>query len=60
MVEPDAGEPDMPRLLAELNALDVPLWAIVEHDMYPAPAGQPLRVATSTCTYYRNRGLHQA
>jgi hypothetical protein len=24
MVEPDAGEPDMPRLLAEINALDVP------------------------------------
>jgi hypothetical protein len=53
MVEPDAGEPDMPRLLTELNALGVPLWTIVEHDMYPAPAGQTLRVATSTCRYYR-------
>lgn len=57
MVEPDGGEPDMPRLLAELDGLGVPLWAIVEHDMYPAPAGQPLRVATSTCAYYRGRGL---
>ena len=57
MVEPHDGEPDMPRLLDELNALDLPLWAIVEHDMYPAPAGQPARVATSTCAYYRSHGL---
>lgn len=57
MVEPADGEPDMPALLDELNALGVPLWAIVEHDMYPAPAGQPARVATSTCAYYRSRGL---
>ena len=57
MVEPADGEPDMPRLLSELDALGVPLWAIVEHDLYPAPAGQPLRIATSTCAYYRSRGL---
>lgn len=60
MVEPDAGEPDMPRLLAELNAVGVPLWTVVEHDMYPAPAGQPLRVATSTCRYYRSHGVRQS
>ena len=59
MVEPADGEPEMPRLLAELNALGVPLWAIVEHDMYPAQSGRPLRVATSTCAYYRARGLRQ-
>lgn len=57
MVEPDQGEPDMPRLLAELDALDVPLWAVVEHDMYPAPPGRPLDVATRTCRYYSARGL---
>jgi len=57
MVEPDQGEPDMPALLDQLNDLGVPLWTVVEHDMYPAPAGQPLRVATSTCHYYAGRGL---
>lgn len=59
MVEPARGEPVMPRLLVELNALGAPLWAIVEHDMYPAPAGRPRRVAASTCAYYRARGLRQ-
>jgi inosose dehydratase len=57
MVEPAVGEPDMPSLLADLNALDVPLWAIVEHDMYPAPPGAPLPIATRTCRYYNSRGL---
>ena len=36
MVEPDRGEPSMPALLADLNALGVLLMAIVEHDLYPA------------------------
>ena len=57
MVEPDGGEPEMPALLADLDGLGLPLWAIVEHDMYPAPAGQPLAVATRTCSYYAARGL---
>ena len=47
----------MPALLDALNALGASLWTVVEHDMYPAPAGQPLRVATSTCRYYAGRGL---
>ena len=64
MVEPDAGEPDMPRLLAELNALDVPLWAIVEHDMYPAPAGPrspsaPAPAATTPATACADRVSRQ-
>ena len=57
MVEPDAGEPDMPALLAKLNALGVPLWAIVEHDLYPAAPGVPLPIATRTCGYYTKHGL---
>jgi inosose dehydratase len=57
MVEPDRGEPNMPPLLEDLNALDIPLMAIVEHDMYPAPAGAPLPVATRTNRYYTNCGL---
>ena len=57
MVEPAVGEPAMPPLLADLDALGVPLWAIVEHDMYPAPRGAPLSIGTRTCRYYRGQGL---
>jgi inosose dehydratase len=52
MVEPQDGEPDMETLLPELDALGPPLWAIVEHDMYPAPPGAPLTIAARTCRYY--------
>ncbi|MCV2489526.1 sugar phosphate isomerase/epimerase [Geodermatophilus sp. YIM 151500] len=57
MVEPTEGEPDMPPLLAELDALGVPLMAIVEHDMYPAPVDAPLPIATRTRRYYGDCGL---
>lgn len=57
MVEPALGEPEMPSLLAELNALGVPLTAIVEHDLYPAPSGVPLPIATRTQQYYSRCGL---
>lgn len=57
MVEPADGLPDMPPLLADLDALGVPLMAIVEHDMYPAPDGAPLPIATRTRRYYGDRGL---
>lgn len=60
MVEPADGEPDMPALLAELEELGVPLWAIVEHDMYPAPPGQPLPIATRTCRYYTGQGVRRS
>jgi inosose dehydratase len=57
MVEPALGEPDMPPLLADLNALGVPLTAVVEHDLYPAPDGVPLPIATRTRRYYSGCGL---
>jgi inosose dehydratase len=57
MVEPDRGEPRMPDLLADLNALGVPLSAIVEHDLYPTPPDVPLPIATRTNRYYRDCGL---
>jgi len=57
MVEPPHGEPNMPPLLADLNALGTALWAVVEHDMYPAPAGAPLPVAMRTRRYYSSCGL---
>jgi inosose dehydratase len=57
MVEPNRGEPEMPPLLAELNALGVPLMAIVEHDLYPTPPDVPLPIATRTRQYYGSCGL---
>ena len=60
MVEPDRGVPDMPPLLAELNALGVPLTAIVEHDLYPTPPDVPLPIATRTNRYYRDCGMSVA
>ena len=57
MVEPADGHPDMPPLLADLDALGAPLWTVVEHDMYPAPPGAPLPIATRTCRYYNDTGL---
>ena len=57
MVEPAQGEPDMPPLLADLNALGVPLMAIVEHDMYPAPADAPLPIAARTRRYHSECGV---
>ncbi|WP_175479662.1 hypothetical protein [Geodermatophilus siccatus] len=43
----------MPALLADLDALGVPLTAIVEHDMYPAP----LPIAVRTHRYYSDCGV---
>jgi inosose dehydratase len=57
MVEPAAGEPEMPPLLADLDALGVPLTAIVEHDLYPTPPDVPLPIATRTRQYYGSCGL---
>ncbi|GAA1325834.1 TIM barrel protein [Pseudonocardia xinjiangensis] len=57
MVEPDLGEPSMPELLRDLDALGVPLTAIVELDLYPVVADVPLPIATRTCAYYTAQGL---
>jgi inosose dehydratase len=57
MVEPTEGVPEMPPLLADLDALGVPLTAIVEHDLYPTPPEVPLPIATRTCRYYSGCGL---
>ncbi len=57
MVEPADGDPQMPPLLADLDDLGLPLWAIVEHDMYPAPPDAPLPIASRTCRYYNKVGL---
>jgi inosose dehydratase len=57
MTEPPLGVPDMPPLLAELAALDVPLFAIVEQDMFPAPPDKPAPIALRTRKYFNACGL---
>jgi inosose dehydratase len=57
MTEPPLGIPEMPPLLAELARLDVPLFAIVEQDMYPAPADKPAPIALRTRQYFNSCGV---
>jgi inosose dehydratase len=47
----------VPPLLAELNALGVPLTAIVEHDLHPTAPDVPLPIATRTRRHYTGCGL---
>jgi inosose dehydratase len=57
MVEPPRGQTTHAAATRRLNALGIPLMAIVEHDMYPAPPGAPLPIATRTSGYYTQLGL---
>jgi inosose dehydratase len=57
MVEPPAGIPDMPPVLAALADLDRDLFAIVEQDLYPCAPDVPLPIATRTRRYFNECGL---
>ena len=57
MIEPPLGIPAMEPLLAELAALDVPLFAIVEQDLFPCATDVPLPIATRTREYLNSCGL---
>ncbi len=57
MVEPPQGIPAMEPLLAELGALDVDLFAIVEQDLFPCATGVPFPIATRTRRYFNACGL---
>jgi inosose dehydratase len=57
MIEPPEGVPAMEPLLAELGRLDVPLFAIVEQDLFPCAADVPLPIATRTRRYLNGCGL---
>ncbi|TWP38281.1 TIM barrel protein [Leekyejoonella antrihumi] len=50
MCEPPLGVPEMGPILASLAELDQDMFAIVEQDMYPCVADQPLPIATRTLT----------
>lgn len=57
MVEPPAGEPEMPAILEALAGLGRELFCIVEQDLYPCPPDVPLPIATRTRAYYEAQGL---
>ncbi|MET0424057.1 MAG: TIM barrel protein [Actinoplanes sp.] len=57
-VEPPAGEPDIPSVLAALSELDAELFVVVEQDMYPVAFDVPLPIATRTREYLNAAGLH--
>lgn len=57
MVEPPHGEPAMEPLLAELDGLGVPLFGIVEQDLFPCRADVPQPIAQRTRQYFNVCGL---
>jgi inosose dehydratase len=57
MVEPPLGVPDMPSLLQAVSRLDVPLFAIVEQDLYPCEVDAPFPIAQRTARYLGACGL---
>ena len=57
MCEPPRGIPDMPPLVAALEQLESPLFAIVEQDMYACPMDAPLPIATRTRQYFNSCGV---
>jgi inosose dehydratase len=56
MCEPPNGVPEMAPILDALSELDAEIFAIVEQDMYPCPADQPLPIATRTLAYLQSCG----
>lgn len=56
MCEPPLGVPALPPVLEAAQELDVDLFAIVEQDMYPCPADQPLPIARRTRRFLRSCG----
>lgn len=56
MCEPPLGVPALPPVLEAAQDLDIDLFAIVEQDMYPCPADQPLPIAQRTRRFLRSCG----
>ena len=57
MLEPPLGVPDLEPLLAELGALGVPLFGIVEQDLFPCEVDVPFPIAERTRRYLNACGL---
>ena len=56
-VEPPAGLPGIPSVLAALAGLDADLFTVVEQDMYPCDFGKPQPIAARTRAYLTGAGL---
>jgi inosose dehydratase len=57
MVEPPLGVPDMAPLVDELNRLGIPLFGIVEQDLFPCAVDVPFPIATRTRQFFNACGL---
>lgn len=57
MVEAGRGGVDFKAICDILDANNFEGWAIVEQDMYPAPAAKPLPIARRTLAYLQEIGL---
>lgn len=55
-VDPERGAVDFAALLKAIETTGFDGWAIVEQDMYPAPADKPLPIARATAAYLRSLG----
>ena len=55
--EPAEGTVDFLALRDALYSMDYEGFAIVEHDMYPAPFDKPLPIARRTRTYFKEIGI---
>lgn len=56
-VEPPAGEPNPAPVIDALKKLDVRLFVIVEHDLYPCEPETPLPIAVRARQYLNGCGL---
>lgn len=57
MIEPPLGIPELPSLLAEIQNLNVDIYAIVEQDLYPCATDVPLPIAQRTRSYLGGCGI---
>ncbi|MEH0111127.1 sugar phosphate isomerase/epimerase [Tersicoccus sp. MR15.9] len=56
MAEPPSGLPDLREVIEAVEALDRPIFGIVEQDMYPVAFDVPLPIATRTRQYLLSCG----
>lgn len=57
MCDPESGDVDFIQLTKILERIQYTGEAVVEQDMYPAPAGTPFKIAKQTLNYFKEIGL---
>lgn len=57
MCDPQSGNVDFVELTKTLEEIHFSGGAVVEQDMYPAPLGEPLKIANGTMQYLKEIGL---